>query len=141
MTTRQSLIKSLEKIAATHWKTTGQPVLLSNVPPLLAGDEPEYKEFLGNQSLKQFIKETEVEPSSQYKLITHPNQSAKLGLVPLPEGDKFQFEESAPPEQPPINDRSSEKALIDFLKALKKLPPQDLAEIHIPISVLVKMMK
>ena len=125
MTTRQSLIKSLEKIAATHWKTTGQPVLLSNVPPLLAGDEPEYKEFLGNQSLKQFIKETEVEPSSQYKLITHPNQSAKLGLVPLPEGDKFQFEESAPPEQPPINDRSSEKALIDFLKALKKLPPQD----------------
>ena len=141
MTTRQSLIESLKKIASTHWQTKGQPILLSNIPPLLAGDDPEYKEFLGNQSLKQFIKETEVEVSSQYMLITHQSQSAKLGLVPLPEGANFKFEESTAPEQPPINDRSSEKALIDFLKALKKLPPQDLADVHIPVSILVKMMK
>lgn len=139
MTTRESLINSLAKIATTHWQTKGQPVLLSNLPALLAGDESDYKDFLGNQSLKQFIKDTEAE--SKYKLITHPTQSAKLGLAPLPVGANFQFEESSPPDQPSTSERSSEKALIDFLKALKKLPASDLEEVHIPIAVLVKMMK
>lgn len=140
MTTRQSLIKSLTGIALMHWETKGVPVLLSNIPPLLLNGEPNYKEFLGSQSLKQFIKDTEIEDGAQYQLITHPTQSAKLGLVPLPDGASFKFEESSILE-PSISDRSSEKALIDFLKALKKLPAQDLAEVHIPVSVLVKMMK
>ena len=100
MTTRESLIESLVKIATAHWKAKGQPVLLSNIPPLLAGDEPEYKDFLGKQSLKQFIKDTEAENNSKYKLIIHPTQSAKLALTPLPDGADFQFEESSTTGQP-----------------------------------------
>jgi hypothetical protein len=142
MTTRESLIASLATIAKSHWQTKEQPVLLSNLPPLLAGNESGYKDFLGGQSLKQFIKDTETEEGSQYKLVTHPSQSAKLGLAPLPEGTDFQFPEpGATSEQAVITDRSSEKALLDFLKALKKLPAQDLVEVNIPVSVMVKMLK
>jgi hypothetical protein len=141
MTTRESLINSLANIAAAHWQNKRQPVLLSNLPPLLAGDESEYKNFLGKQSLKEFIKDTEAEANSKYKLIIHPTQSAKLGLAHLPDGANFQFEESSAPDQPPSSDRSSEKALICFLKALKKLPASELEKIHIPVAVLVKMMK
>lgn len=108
----------------------------------MLGEAPDYKDFLAGKSLKQFIKETEIEVGSQYKLVTHPSQSAKLGLAPLPEGENFQFPETAvTPEQTTVNDRSSEKSLIDFLRALKKLPAQDLAEVKIPVSVLVKMLK
>jgi hypothetical protein len=140
MTTRESLIRALVKITKAHWKTKTQPVLLSNLPPLLAEDEPNYKDFLKSQSLKQFINETE--ESSKYKLIIHPNQSAKLGLAPLPEGMDFKFPESnVALEQVTTTDSSSEKALIAFLKALKKLPAQDLVEVKIPVSVLVKMLK
>lgn len=142
MAARESLIDALAKIAKSQWETKGQPVFLSNLPPLLAVDAPDYKEFLAGKSLKEFIKETETAENSHYKLVAHPRQSAKLGLAPLPEGKDFQYPDTfTTPEQATNNDRSSEKALIDFLKALKKLPPQDLVEVKIPVSILVKMIK
>lgn len=140
MTTQREIIDNLRQIAESQWKTSQQPVLLSNLPPLLAEKNSAYKDALGGKSLKDFISQTEND--GRYKLITHPNQFAKLGLVPTPEGEGFQFPEaSSKSDNFSIVDRSSEKALIDFLRALKKLPAQDLAEVRIPITVLVKMLK
>lgn len=139
MTTKESLIKVLAEISKSQWQSKEQPVLLSNLPPLLAGEASDYKIFLAGKSLKQFIKETEGE-SSKYKLIEHPNQPAKLAI--LPNESIYKFPETlTTPAPTTANDRSSEKALVDFLKELKKLPSQDIADVHIPISVLVKMMK
>ena len=140
MTTQESLVKLLAKIAKAQWDSKTQPVLLSNLPPLLAGDAPDYKDFLAGKSLKQFIKETEGNAGNQYTLIEHPTQRAKLAI--LPTGVTYDFPEALTTSEPTTaNDRSSEKALVDFLKALKKLPPQDISDVHIPVSVLVKMMK
>ncbi|MDI9694460.1 MULTISPECIES: hypothetical protein [Burkholderia] len=142
MTRRENLIEALKKTAKSHWDINQTPVLLSNLPPLLVGDVPEYKEILGGQSLKRFIKETEG-ASSQYKLVEHPVQRAKVAL--LPTGVDYQFpditETSEAAEQTLVSDRSSEKALIEFLKSLKKLSAEDLAEVKIPVSVLVKMLR
>ena len=140
MTTQESLIELLGKISKSQWESKAQPVLLSNLPPLLAGDEPNYKDFLAGKSLKQFIKETEGDAGNQYRLIEHPTQRAKLAI--LPHGVTYEFPEMlTTPEPTTANDRSSEKALVDFLRALKKLSPQDIENVHIPVSVLVKMIK
>jgi hypothetical protein len=142
MTTSNELIDSLRTIAKSQWDASKQPVLLSNLPPLLAEKNANYREALAGISLKEFVKNTEGTQGKNYKLVTHPSQSAKLGLVPIPEGESFEFLEiPTASEQSNVSDRSSEKSLIDFLKALKKLPPKDLAEVSIPIAVLVKMLK
>lgn len=60
----------------------------------------------------------------------------------LPKDESYKFPElDEKHEQPVIIDRNAEKALIEFLKALKKLPEQDQEKVQIPVSVLVKMIK
>jgi ribosomal protein S4 len=97
---------------------------------------PDYKDILSGRSLKKFIKETE----GKYKLVEHPYQKAKVALIPKNESYKFpELDEKQ--EQSVIINRNAEKALIEFLKALKKLPEQDQEKVQIPVSVLVKMLK
>jgi len=134
--TQEKLIDALEQIAVHHWNTNKQPVLLSNLPPLLMKNLPDYKDILSGRSLKKFIKESE----GKYKLVEHPYQRAKVALLPKDESYKFpELDEKH--EQSVIIDRNAEKALIEFLKALKKLPEQDQEKVQIPVSVLVKMIK
>lgn len=134
--TQETLIYALEQIVEHHWNTNKQPVLLSNLPPLLMKSLPDYKDILSGRSLKKFIKETE----GKYKLVEHPYQKAKVALIPKNESYKFpELDEKQ--EQSVIINRNAEKALIEFLKALKKLPEQDQEKVQIPVSVLVKMLK
>ena len=141
MNTRESLIDVLTEIVKDHWKSKNQAVLLSNLPPLFVSNGLAYRDVLGVKSLKSFIEETSNEGAS-YRLVVHPSQPAKLGVVPVPDGIHYQFPECNDiTESVVIDNRFSEKALMDFLKALKKLPSQDIENVDIPISVLVKMMK
>ena len=139
MITPEQLSTALTDIASSVWQTTKRPVLLSNLPPLLLEKVPDYREMLGTQSLKQFIKESEA--GQDYRLIQHPTQAAKLAL--LPQGASYEFVDSPRESDIPVikSERNSEKALIDFLKALKKLPVADLANVQLPVSILVKLLK
>lgn len=135
----KSLQKTLMDIAKAHWQANAQPILLSNLPPLLLSDFPDYKKSLGTNSLKQFILESA--ESSGYRLVEHPTQAAKIGL--LPDAESFEFAASTVTQdiQATQNPRANEKALIEFLRALKTLPAKDIAEVHIPVSVLVGLLK
>ncbi|HHB7052116.1 TPA: hypothetical protein ACN7KQ_003138 [Klebsiella pneumoniae] len=138
--TQEQLVTVLGNIAESHWKANKQPVLLSNLPPLLLKSHPDYKETLLGKSLKKFIKDTENVDGCKYKLIEHELQRAKVAL--LPKSATYSFPDSDKKvETSVINDRNSEKALIEFLKCLKKLPEQDQEKIQIPVSVIVKMIK
>jgi len=72
----------LKIIVDEQWQQRRQPVFLSSLPPLLeAKGLANYKEILGGQTLKQFVKDTG--PTYGCKLVEHPTLRAKLALVPL----------------------------------------------------------
>lgn len=74
--TQEKLIDALEQIAAHHWNTNKQPVLLSNLPPLLMKNLPDYKVILSGRSLKNSLK----------------NQRANINLLNIHiKGQKWHF--------------------------------------------------
>lgn len=135
----ENLQKILSDIAEAHWRANDQPVLLSNLPPLLLNKIPDYKKLLGTNSLKQFILQSAA--TSGYKLAEHPTQNAKIGLLPAQVEFEFDVSTVAKDVQVTQNSRSNEKALIEFLRALRTLPARDIADVHIPASVLVGLLK
>lgn len=138
MSNDQKLIDGLKDLAKSYWESNSYPLLLSNLPPLLATDISDYKEILGGRTLKKFVQETS--GSETYKLAEHPKQRAKVAI--LPPNVNYQFPDQASNTEPQEDKgRSSERALIEFLRVLRNLPEADIAEVSIPVSVLVKLMK
>ena len=87
---------ALKTIAEEQWQQRRQPVFLSSLPPLLeAKGLVNYKEILGSQSLKDFLKDSG--PSYGCKLVEHPTLRAKLALVPLDVPFDFTSDAAKPP--------------------------------------------
>lgn len=67
--------------ATSHWNATREPYLIANLPSdLMAANGIGYKSIIGDQRLKEFIKATESQGS--YRMIEHPSQKAKIGVIP-----------------------------------------------------------
>jgi len=137
MSTNEKLSEVLSELARSNWASEQRPVLLSNLPPLLLEKLPDYKDILGDLSLKAFIKSSESD--SDYRLIEHPTQKAKLAL--LPKEAVYEFPKTTGSFTATKSEKNGEKALIDFLRALKELPPSDLAGLQIPVHIMVKLLK
>lgn len=137
---QQELVDILSDITKRHWSTHKKPLLLSSIPPLLVNQFQDYKIALSGRTLKRFVKETENLEDSQYKYIEHPSQKAKVGLTPKEINYLFP-EPTNSNEINPTFLSDSEKSLINFLKALKNLSQEDQDKIHLPVSVIVNMIK
>lgn len=141
---KAELIEFLKQKMDEHWRTRQSPYLLSEIPADLESHKGvSYKEILGEQRLKNFTSETSHEGG--YKLVQHPTQSAKLGLVP------YDSEFSFTPDNEPlvgVTERLSEDkktnrsklkyATITFLEAVSKLPESDQKEIQIPTRIIAQ---
>ncbi|WCM20358.1 hypothetical protein NDK50_02460 [Paraburkholderia bryophila] len=131
------LARHLKTIADEAWAKSNGPALLSNLPGELrtvaGGDD--YRDALGKRTLKAFIAETG--SANGYKLIEHPTQRAKVGLLPADAEFSFPFDSKA--EQNACNQRTGVSDVVTLLTILGKLPPEDLEKITIPVSVLVKL--
>lgn len=130
------LSSALREIAQDHWKIIQQPVLLSGVPTRLqeklGGD---YKEVLGGESLKSFIKTSG--SKNGYQLVEHPTQRAKLGLIP---GDVvFEFPEDEAKDVP-LSSALTKQDIDGFVKVLKCLTAEELTRVTLPASLLVKLL-
>lgn len=143
---RNGLADALREIAEETWNSSSQPALLSSLPVELQRRRPgeDYKEALGTQSFKIFI--TETGPASGYQLIEHPQQRAKLGL--LPAGETFQFPLSADSKAAgaassnrTIPGGARAREVIAVLRLLSTLPDGDLDKITIPVSVIAKLFR
>lgn len=130
----------LKKIADDAWKASQEPVLLSDLPAELRLHDAslDYKEVLKPQSMKAFIKEGGAQFGIQ--LVAHPEQRAKLGLIPA--GVAYTF--------PPTGGTSAvqdEKSSVGsaegvaLMRMLAKLSDDDLSKITIPVSVLAKLFR
>jgi hypothetical protein len=138
---QEGLKAALKTIADKHWETTQKAMLLSDVAPVLAKEAGtvDYRTLLDGKSLKAFIKDTG--ESNGYRLVEHPTQSARIALAPL--DSKFEFTtavaEKTPKKSTPP--RRAENKAIALLEILATLPEAELAQISIPVSALVKLLK
>lgn len=142
-----SLKEALKKIADEYWGERKQPLLLSALPEKLSDAVGDYKDVIGNRSLKSFILSSG--EGFGFKLIAHPTQSAKLGLLPVEANFEFPAEEEAPQQRAIVatQERTRERGIrsqepvLTLLRALRALPAEELEKVVIPVSVLVKLLK
>jgi len=104
---------------------------------LLEDKVPDFRTALGSRTLKAFIKETE--QFGGYKLVEHPIQRARVGVVPA--GADYKFPSEMDHSSMTIAKGSHQEATLAFFRALATLPSEDLEKVIIPASVLVKLLK
>lgn len=137
MSTESELKTALRDIAKEHWTKYSHPVLLSNLPPLIDEKIQDYKELLRGSSLKSYIiKES---GAANVKLVEHPIQKAKVGIVPA--DTDFQFEPIPTDASAARKPKFDPSILLTFLNELSKLPDTEIEKVNIPVSVLVKLIK
>lgn len=130
----------LKNIVDNYWLENKEPILLSRLPLSLEEKDPNFREKLRAVSLKSFIEDTS--DSCGYRLIKHPTQKAKIGVIP--EGKDYSF-----PEEDKLNRNDIKKkpvknkgnSAINLIELLSELPEDDLEKINIPLSVIVKLFK
>jgi len=148
MADEQEVKTALKKITDAHWDAHKAPILLSQLPVKLEVEAPDYKEALAGKSLKAFA--IAASEGAGFKLIAHPTQRAKLGLVPSDVNFAFPKEEtllqgltSSGSGQEGVRERGSrtQEPVLALLRALRALPPEELEKVVIPVSTLVKLLK
>lgn len=141
-------IEAFLKASADHtWKDLEQPYLLSMAATDMKDGGIDYRLVLGDEKLKAFVKRTE--KAGGYRLVEHPTQKAKVGLVP---GDaEFSFPSphvarvgiKADVQIPEHNAAPSSeqwRVVVTFLHALSCLSDEEINSVVIPTRVLVKLL-
>src|SRR3954465_3399208 len=90
MLTADDLSNFLAKKAEERWTVEQQPYFLSSVAPELKANGRDYRSAIGEEKLKAFAKR--IGSSSGFKVVEHPTQKSKIGIVPV--NSNFAFEES-----------------------------------------------
>lgn len=139
MTDAAQMIDFLRQKTEEAWADEN-PYFLSNAGPDLTAAGILYRDVLGSEKMKDFIARTAGDAG--YRLVQHPLQRAKLGLVPA--GVSFAFEDrnEEAGAAATIGETSEPRhgaQLLAFLDMLSRLPRDDLDEIVIPTRVLVKL--
>lgn len=124
-----------------HWNSPKKVLLLADVPSeLKEHKQQDYRDILGEKRLKAFASETQ--GADGYRLIQHPNQKAKLGLVPY-DAD-FEFPDDVgvepTPKRPQHLPSNTRRTTLEFMNVLNSLPEKDQAEIIIPARIVAKLL-
>jgi hypothetical protein len=139
--TAEGLGKYIIKRTKEVWDTSSVPYMLSWISPELQAKGILYKTIIGPQTLKQFAATL----ADHVRLVVHPTQKSRIGLVPKTEN--FEFEEEltlntslreATPKK--LRQPSQRYIVTQFLVALSRLNDDELNKINIPISVLAKLL-
>ena len=137
-----SFATTVKAIVDTHWQDNERPILLSFLTKPLKeklGDES-YALITKGKSLKEVVKESSEKYG--YKLIEHPTQKAKIGVIPI--GKTYNFENNDGEKQRKFsrNEKTfdDQEIVLSFLKLLQKLPPQELEKVIIPASVITLLL-
>lgn len=133
--TREELIVALQAIAQESWSAHQSPTLLSHLPKVLEQRlQSNYKLVLGAESLKGFIKASQA--AGMYRLVEHPTQRAKLGIVPA--GVDFEF---LPEKVNQVTDALSKNDIEGFMRVLNSLTSDELRGLSLPAVLVVKLLE
>jgi len=146
--TPDAILTFAAKCAQKAWDENQQPYLLARLSPDLAKEGVNYKDVLGNQRLKDFVRSA----PDRIKVVAHPSQKAKIGLIP---SDKdFEYDatpaptETKAPMPPSFSGKGSGSRhsrhhyiVSSFLQLLSELDDTDAAQVQIPTHILTKLMR
>lgn len=133
--TTDDLASALRDIAEETWQASRKPMLLSGLPSELGKRLPEdYKLVLGDETLKSYIKASG--SNNGYRLVEHPTQKAKLGIVPAGASFEF-FTESTIPV---ASEDLSRQDIEGFVRVLRSLPTDELRGLSLPAGLVVRLL-
>jgi hypothetical protein len=138
--TEEGLQRFLKEKADAFWRDKKFPYLLSYIGVDMKADGFDYRSIVGEEGLKAFVRRTQ--RAGGYRLVEHPSQKAKVGIVPA--DFSYVFPETAIAESSheykQTKVATNEKAVIGFLRALSRLPETDQDAVVIPVRVLTKLL-
>jgi hypothetical protein len=142
--TREGIADFILKLAQRTWEDKRSPLLLSNISPELKLRGVNYKDVLSEgETLRQFV-------STLYKsirIVAHPFQKAKIGVVPNESNFAFEVEPTVEPkrqggERPKKTRLPSQRYIVmQFLTALSRLTEEEQKSVNIPVHILARLME
>jgi hypothetical protein len=120
----------LKESVSENWKKTGEPFLLSSIGSKFTKEE--IKKNTGGLSITNWIRNNL--DSLDLKIVSHPTQKEKIGLIP--KNEKYSYETNE--IRTNLTDRELTLSFIELLQ--KKCTPKELEEINLPLKVLVKLL-
>jgi hypothetical protein len=125
------------------WAEKKAPLLLSNISPELKLRGVNYKDVLPEgTTLRQFVATL-----SDLRVVTHPIQKPKIGVVPKDSTFTFDVEPTvksagATDERPKRFRQTSQRYVVmQFLTVLSRLNPEEIKDVNIPVHVLARLME
>jgi hypothetical protein len=143
--TPEAIIAFARARAEAAWERDQQPYLLAFLSPDLTKEDVDYKEVLGGQRLKDFLSAA----TAHIKLVFHPHQKSKIGIIPA---DKDYIFPVAAPDPAPVVEpkalseerggRSLRRYIVSqFLQLVADLDDEDAAQVQIPTHILAKLLR
>ena len=77
---KEDLSQKIIQITEQYWAKNNAPILLSKLGPEIKSDGFDLKTMISPLSLSQFI---EFSCGEKIKIVRHPRQSAKIGIIPV----------------------------------------------------------
>lgn len=138
--TEDDIQRVLVEKAKERWDTEQRPYFLSDVGMDMGIKGIDYRAILGEERIKGFVQRTQ--QAAGYRLVQHPLQKAKIGIVPA--DAEYSFTDAVPAEphdeRRPTVRASQERAVLEFLRALSNLSEKDQDGVVIPVRVLTKLL-
>lgn len=123
----------LKESVAENWQKTEEPFLLSSIGAKFTKEQ--IKQNTGGLSITAWIRKNL--DLLELKLISHPTQKEKIGLIP--KNETFSYEKTeVSTTNTNLTDRELTLSFIELLQ--KKCTPKELEEINLPLKVLVKLL-
>jgi hypothetical protein len=142
--TKESIARFISRRTIAEWRNSSKPYMLNQISPELMSKDIDYKKVIYPLTLKQFA----MSIGPDVKMIIHPTQKSKIGLVPKDQMFDFQGTEAESDFSQRTSSSSPKKhykisrakfAVLNFLDALNKLDDKELESVVIPVSVLAKL--
>lgn len=136
---KTDLVDKITELARAHWAETSEALLLSKLGPLLAETYADYKSTLSGQSLRNFIRDE----APDLMIAQHSLQYAKVGVHPSDKSFSYDTEVVEEKAEPTQADKlkESRRAFYKFIEAISDFPAEDINDVQIPTSVIVRLLE
>ncbi len=134
------LISFINEATNNYWLKNATPYLFSSLGYEIKKnfESDDLERVLQRDKLISWIKDKQ--DSAGVKIIRHPIQKEKLGLIPSEQNFSFDPEEGKTEHQVKSRKNKNNREIVtDFLLALSRLPEHEIEKVTIPVSVLAKL--
>lgn len=123
----------LRESVLENWEKTKEPFLLSSIGSKFTKEE--IRQNTGGLSISTWIRNNL--NSLELKIVSHPSQKEKIGLIPKKEKFSYEEEETST-NSTHLSDRELTLSFIELLQ--KRCTPKELEEINLPLKILAKLL-